>query len=249
MTSEQLPAFPVAKAPGRVSRALIRLMMKHARIVASETLGERYRLVTLEGADLEGAEWVAGEFVQVAMGSAFRARAYTPIDWDADAGRMRLLGFVHGGGPGSAWIDSMRPGDECDFFGPRRSLDVRHLSGPLAFFGDETAIGLAYALIYQNPSRRVICHFEVDDTAAARAAVQRLGIAAVCTVHARQPGEGHLGDIEDGLVNGGGEGAHFVLSGKAGTVQQLRQALRQRGIPSARLLAKAYWAPGKAGLD
>lgn len=249
MTSEQLPASTVAKAPGRVSRALIRLMMKHARITASEALGERYRLVTLEGADLEGAEWVAGEFVQVAMGSAFRARAYTPIDWDADAGRMRLLGFVHGGGPGSAWIDGARPGDECDFFGPRRSLDIRHLAGPLAFLGDETAIGLAYALIHQNPSRRVVCHFEVDDATAAREAAQKLGIVAVCTLHARQPADMHLDAMEDGLVGGGGDTAHFVLSGKAGTVQQLRQALRQRGIPSSRILAKAYWAPGKAGLD
>ena len=249
MTSEHLPASPAAKAPGRLSRTLIRLMMKHARIVASEALGDRYRLVTLEGADLEGAEWVAGEFIQIAMGSAFRARSYTPIDWDAAAGRARLLGYVHGGGPGSAWIDGVRPGDECDFFGPRRSLDVRHLSGPLAFVGDETAIGFAYALIHQNPSRRMICHFEVDDAAAGREAVERLGIAAVSTLHERQPADVHLDAMEDGLVYGGGDGAHFVLSGKAGTVQQLRMALRHREIASSRILAKAYWAPGKAGLD
>lgn len=249
MTSEHLPLSPVAREPGPLSRTLIRLMMKHARIVGSEALGERYRLVTLEGADLRGAEWIAGEFIQVAMGSAFRARAYTPIDWDAAAGRTRILGYVHGGGPGSAWIDGARPGDECDFFGPRRSLDVRHLSGPLAFLGDETAIGLAYALIHQNPSRRMVCHFEVDNAAASGAAIAGLGIAPVSTLHERQPDDGHLAALEDALAAGAGDNAHFVLSGKAGTVQRLRQALRQRGVASARILPKSYWAPGKAGLD
>jgi NADPH-dependent ferric siderophore reductase len=246
MSIAQLPASP-ARAPGRLGRTLIRLMMKHARVAANEALGDRYRLVTLEGPDLRGVQWIAGEFIQLAMGSAFRARAYTPIDWDAAAGRMRLLGYLHGGGPGSAWVGGVRPGEECDFFGPRRSLDVRHIAGPIVFCGDETAIGLAHALIHENPSRRVTCHFEVDDLADGRAAAAGLGIGAATTFSARQPGEGHLAALEESLAEAGN--AHFVLAGKVGTVQRLRQTLRQRGVTSARILPKAYWAPGKAGLD
>ncbi len=246
MTIEQVPASP-AEAPGRLGRTLIRLIMKHARVAANEALGDRYRLVTLEGPDLRGVQWIAGEFIQLAMGSAFRARAYTPIDWDAAAGRMRLLGYLHGGGPGSAWVGGVRPGDECDFFGPRRSLDVRHVAGPIVFCGDETAVGLAHALIRENPSRRVTCRFEVDDAADGRAAAAGLGIGAATTFYARQPGDGHLAALEEGLADGGN--AHFVLTGKVGTVQRLRQTLRQRGVASARILPKAYWAPGKAGLD
>lgn len=246
MSTVQLPASS-ARAPGRLSRTLIRLMMKHATVVESLALGERYRLITLEGADLRGAEWIAGEIIQLAMGSAFRARTYTPIDWNAATGRTRLLGYLHGGGPGSAWVGGVRAGEECDFFGPRRSLDVRHIAGPLVLCGDETTIGLAHALIHENPSRHVVCHFEVDDLADGRAAAAGLGIGAAITFHARQPGDGHLAALEDGLADGGN--AHFVLAGKVGTVQRLRQTLRQRGVASARILPKAYWAPGKAGLD
>lgn len=241
------------KEPGRISRTLIRLMMKHACVASSEAIGDRFRLITLEGPELRGVEWIAGEFVQIAMGSAFRARSYTPIDWDREAGLTRILGYVHGGGdgdgPGGAWLADVRPGDECDFFGPRRSLDVRHIAGPIVLCGDETAIGLGHALIHENPSRRVICHFEADDAAASGEAAATLGIAAACAFHARRAGDAHLAALEDSLAEGIAANAHFVLSGKVGTVQRLRQALRQRGVSSARILPKAYWAPGKAGMD
>lgn len=252
MSSDIALAASPTKAPGRLNRTLIRLIMTHARVVESRALGERYRLITLEGPDLLGVEWIAGTFVQIAMGSAFRARSYTPIDWDGAASRMRILGYVHGGdggSPSSVWLADVRPGDECDFFGPRRSLDVRHVAGPIALYGDETAIGLAHALIHENPSRRVICQFEADDAAAGGEAAAGLGIAAACTFHARQAGDVHLAELEDSLAEGIAANAHFVLSGKVGTVQRLRQALRQRGVSASHILPKAYWAPGKAGLD
>ncbi|KGB24904.1 hypothetical protein ApDm4_1195 [Acetobacter pomorum] len=44
-------------------------------------------------------------------------------------------------------------------------------------------------------------------------------------------------------------GAVFVLTGNASTIQRLRQNLKSRGVPPTRLIAKAYWAPGKTGLD
>jgi hypothetical protein len=40
-----------------------------------------------------------------------------------------------------------------------------------------------------------------------------------------------------------------VLSGKATSIQRLSKQLRQLGISRGRLQTKAYWAPGKAGLD
>jgi NADPH-dependent ferric siderophore reductase len=42
---------------------------------------------------------------------------------------------------------------------------------------------------------------------------------------------------------------HFILSGKAQSIQFVSRALKERGIPPRRLRTKAYWAPGKKGLD
>jgi ribosomal 50S subunit-associated protein YjgA (DUF615 family) len=40
-----------------------------------------------------------------------------------------------------------------------------------------------------------------------------------------------------------------VLTGKATSIQYITRLLRQRDIDAARRHSKAYWAPGKAGLD
>ncbi len=248
MSAPGVPERPAPQQQGRLSRMLVRLLMRRATVVAVEQLAEPFRLITLEGPELAGVTWTAGQKIQIAMGSAFMARTYTPIRWDAAAGRTDILAYAHGDGPGSAWVRGVRPGDMCDLFGPRPSLDVRGLSGRLAVFGDETAIGLAHALANEDPARPVACHFEVGDVDGARQVVARLGLGPA-RLFARRADDAHLEAVEAALPALAAAGTSFVLTGKAGTVQQLRQALKRHAVPSARTAAKAYWAPGKTGLD
>lgn len=231
--------------PGRLNRALTRLLMNHAKVAESEALGRRLRLITLESPAFRGVAWAPGQYVQIAMGSAFRARAYTPLDWDGAAGRLRFIGAVHGNGPGSAWVEGARPGDECDVFGPRRSLDFRAIAGPLVVVGDETAIGLAYAAVHADPARPVTCHFEVDDRAETSDALSALGLGGVTMLYPKRPDDGHLADLVAALTATDAN-VTFVLSGKADTVDHLRKSLKR---PRAKVLAKPYWAPGRKGMD
>lgn len=244
---------PTARAPGRLSRALLRLLMKRATVVSTEAPADRFRLITLEGPALQGVAWTPGQKIQIAMGSAFVARTYTPIDWDAVAGRTSLLGYAHGNGddssgPGSRWVRSARPGDPCDLFGPRKSVDVPDTRAPLVLFGDETSIGLACALMRREHPRPIACHFEVNDAATASRLAATFGIGA-SALYPRREDDGHVREMEatlPALVDGG---ATFVLTGKAGTLQRLRQGLKRLAVPPARIVTKAYWAPGKSGLD
>ncbi|GLU30442.1 siderophore-interacting protein [Trinickia caryophylli] len=234
--------------PGRLAKALLRMFMKHAYVVATEPLSERFRLLTLESAAFEGVAWVPGQKVQIAMGSAFVARTFTPIDWDAAAGRTRLLGYVHGGGPGSEWVSSVAAGDECDVFGPRASLAFPGNAEPIVVFGDETSFGLACSLLRAQPTRAPHCLFEVDDIEAARRVATRLGLRDAKLVR-RTDDEAHLAELETALPSLAGAHAHFVLTGKAQSIQRLRRTLKGLGVASSHLSAKAYWAPGKTGLD
>ncbi|PZR86801.1 MAG: siderophore-interacting protein [Stutzerimonas stutzeri] len=237
-----------AKAPGRLSKALIGLFMKRATVVAIDDVADRFRLVTLEGAALRGVAWIPGQKVQIAIGSAFVARTYTPIELDSAAGRARILGYGHGDGPGSAWLTGLNVGDECDLFGPRNSLAVHQLIGPLAVFGDETSIGVAYALARQDRARAISCYFEVGEVAGAERVGTRLDLENV-TLFAQRGDDTHLAQLESVLLNLVEAGASFVLTGKAGTVQWLRQELKRRGVSANRVATKAYWAPRKTGLD
>lgn len=234
--------------PGRIGKALIGFFMKRAAVTGCETLGDRFRLITLEGPALQGVQWLPGQKIQIAMGSAFVARTYTPIEWDALAGRTRILAFAHGSGPGSDWVRAAKIGDECDMFGPRASLDLRPLSGPIAVFGDETSLGLAHAIARCDPGCVVSGYFEVDDVGVGAVLADHLG-RMDASFFARVSDQSHLAEMEarfSSLIAGG---SAFVLTGKAGMVQVLRQALKLQGVPATRIKAKAYWAPGKVGMD
>lgn len=239
---------PAGQKQGRIGRALVRLFMKRALVVTNEALSDRFRLVTLESSSFEGVEWLSGQKVQIAMGSAFAARTYTPFAWDATKGRTQILGFAHGDGPGSAWLMKAKEGDECDLLGPRGSLDLRHLQGPLTLFGDETSLGLAVAASRQDPTRSATYYIEVADVLGAGLVVERLGLPGV-RLFAREAGDAHLVAMEAMLPTLAATGATFILTGRAGTVQRLRQALKRHGVGSTRIMTKAYWAPGKVGLD
>ncbi|MFT3763193.1 MAG: siderophore-interacting protein [Pseudoxanthomonas sp.] len=233
---------------GRLSRALIHMFMKHARIVGAESVAEDFRLIALESPGFKGLQWTPGQKLQIAMGSGFSARTFTPIEWDASAGRTRILGYVHGNGPGSAWVRDIQPGDECDVFGPRASLDVSKVTGSCILIGDETSIGLVYALSRATPGSPVQCLLEVNSLANTREALLRLGLDNV-DLFGRAGNDAHLGDIEQRLSVLEATGATFVLTGKAASIQRLRRALKVLGVPGFRLATKPYWAPGKSGLD
>jgi len=246
MLAPDSPERPIARPRGRLSEALFRLVMKPAAIIANEALSRHFHLITIEGPALAGAAWMPGQKLQVSMGSAFATRTYTPIEWNASAGRTCILGYAHGAGPGSDWVRGALPGDPCDLFGPRGSLDTARLPGPLAVFGDETVIGLAYALGQQR--RLAASHFEVGDAAEAGRVAEQLGLEGA-DFHARRAGDLHLAALEAALPDLIASGASFVLAGKAATVQRLRHALKREHVSPARILAKAYWAPGKTGMD
>jgi NADPH-dependent ferric siderophore reductase len=244
---------PPLAPPGRVTRTLLRWLMRSARVAAVETLSPRFRLVDLEGEALRNVAWTAGQKVQVSMGSGMTARTYTPMSWDAGNGRTRLLTFSHGDGPGSRWASSLREGDTCQFFGPRRSLDLSGpnsagLEQPVVLFGDETSFGLAAALRECPQAHGAIHVFEVSDVAESRPVLEAIGLGQATLIE-RIAGDAHLAAAEAEVLRLAARAMHFVLTGKALSIQRVSRALKAAGVGSSRVKTKAYWAQGKIGLD
>lgn len=234
--------------PGRIGRTLLRLLMRPTTVSACEEIAENFRLITLEGPALRDVAWSPGHKMQIAMGSVFTARTYTPIEWDVVAGRTRLLGYAHGNGPGSSWIRKVAVGGRCDVFGPRRSLKVSDALGAFGVLGDETSIGLAYAFVRDGRARPETCLFEVSDIEVGRRVLTRLGLEQALLFQNGNHG-GNFAGIEAALSSLAAKDLTFLLTGEASTIHLLRQILRGLGVPAARIVAKAYWAPGKMGLD
>lgn len=233
---------------GRLSNMLRRIFMRRATVTACEQVAERFHLITLSSPDFRSLEWTPGDKLQIALGSAFVARTYTPIEWNCETGRTRILAYAHGSGPGSDWARALRPSDVCDVFGPRASLDVSWVPGPVFVLGDETSFGLALAMRRQTYAAAVEFVFEMDSVASNRRVLDDMDLGAWQLIE-RQPSDAHLSGIEARLPGLAKSGATFILTGKSTTIQRVRKVLKGLDVPATRLMTKAYWAPGKAGLD
>jgi NADPH-dependent ferric siderophore reductase len=236
------------RRPGVIDRTIYRMFMREMFVSSAEMVVPRFRLIELSSESLRGLTWVPGQKLQVALGSAFTTRTYTPIDFNSRRGTTRILAYTHGRGRGSDWAFSVEPGANCYVLGPRQSLELGNVPGLLAMIGDETSIGLSHAAGLQRRGLATHHWFEVDEHAPAKVILERLGLGA-SEIYVRRANDNHLSDIEERVRSLANEGAHFTLTGKATTIQRLRQLLRRLDVPTVRVQTKAYWAPGKAGLD
>lgn len=239
----------VNKRTGLIESVMHRLFMRHAHVLDIEDIGSAYRIVTLGGDSLRDTSWTPGDKIQIQLG-AWVQRTYTPMDWDTENGLTRILIYMHADAPGTRWARTLCEGDACVIFGPRKSIDRARLRGPVLFFGDETSLGVASALFNHVSSPAAQMLFEVSTLADTKPVVAQLRLddAHLC---ARLEHDRHFPELETYLSSflQVHAAADIVLTGKATSIQYITQLLRQRNIGAGRRQSKAYWAPGKEGLD
>jgi ferric-chelate reductase (NADPH) len=213
--------------------------MRSATVTRVDVLSPRFRRIVLAGPALRGASWEPGDKLQL-LTPSLRLRTYTPTRWDAERGETELLAFLHGEGPGAQWARAAAVGERVQLFGPRPSLALRRAPGGLVV-GDETSVGLAWA---NGPGAGAV--LEVADVAEVSQVLAAIGLTA--TLVARS--DAGRADALTGAVTGAlGAGRALVLSGRAQLAAELRARLKSSGALPRVVLTKAYWAPGKTGLD
>lgn len=235
------------KRTGLLESAMLKLFTRKAKISNIEDAGTAFRIITLSGDALRNIRWTPGDKIQFSLGGWVQ-RTYTPLEWDSDAGLMRILICLHSAGPGARWARNLHVGDECIVFGPRTSLDVSKAVGIRVVIGDETSIGLACALTRWLPAGSLRSLFEVNSVKNTQEALVRLDLSGI-ELFERKENDTHIDEIEERLSAFVTAGATFLLTGKASSIQRLRRALQALGIPKSNLIVKPYWARGKNGLD
>jgi ferric-chelate reductase (NADPH) len=227
---------------GLAARLIAQLLFRKAHVSANVRVAPGMHLITLQGPELQAVRWTVGDKLQVRLGAALQTRTYTPLSWDVDTGATQILAHALALGPGSEWVYRAAVGQPVSLFGPRRSLDLSRFDPSASvLLGDETAIGLVAAW---RPGHALI---ETRDRPAIQALLDSMGLAG--TAMAAQANALHLDALANAALGLAGPDTRFVLVGRARTVQHLLKALRQAGVRANRLLTKAYWADGKAGLD
>lgn len=238
------------KRASLLESVVLKLFTRNANVLSIEDIGRNFRLITLGGDALKNVQWTPGDKLQIQLGGWVQ-RTYTPMEWDAENGRTRILAYMHGDAPGANWARALRKGEDCIVFGPRKSIDLTQLRfSDAVLFGDETSFGLAAARVNVTQLERTHLFFEVSSLAESKAVLAKLGLGE-SIIHERTCNDAQQLALEEKMqaILQAKPDAHVVLSGKASSIQHMRQLLKRLSIGSSRFQTKAYWTPGKKGLD
>ncbi|WP_305790229.1 siderophore-interacting protein [Symbioplanes lichenis] len=213
------------------------------QVTGVERLTPAFTRVTLAAESFRRTAWTPGAKLQIRLRSAFRT--YTPIGWDGDRGATDLLAFAHGSGPAAQWFGRVASGETCQVFGPRRSIDLSEVAGPVVFVGDESSVALACAL--RTVTADVTHVLEARDPGEVEKVLTGLGFAGPATVVARTTDRAELlRRARDAAV---ATPFTLVVTGDAATVHAVRRDSRSWECRPGRVQGKAYWAEGRTGLD
>ncbi|MCA9641431.1 MAG: siderophore-interacting protein [Polyangiaceae bacterium] len=219
------------------------LLFNELEVANVQALGPRFRLLELSGRPLR--QFTPGAKLQLMLDEG--SRTYTPFEVDSEAGTLSLLVYLHGNGPGSQWASSARQGTRVMAFGPRASIDLPRVQAPTILVGDETSIALA--TLFEQHHRGSATLLEVTSVDETRLALDALELERVTLVQ-RQVGDAHRSELGSSLLRLQDTlgAASAVLTGNARTIQSVRSGLRD-ARSRGKQTVKAYWAPGKRGLD
>jgi NADPH-dependent ferric siderophore reductase len=229
---------------------LSQLVFKSLVIDEVRDVSPHFRHFRVSGPWLREASCAAGDKLQIMIIES-GPRTYSPYGFDAGSGKLDFLAYVHGATASAAWIRSARPGESFRAFGPRSSLPLASLTGPVVFLGDETSFGAAAALRQARAAADGVRYvFEASQPDEASGVLSELGLREPAVV-ARKPGHAHLDALEQALRAAFDQqpSSRLVLTGHAQTIQGLRKRIKAQPIAASGQTVKAYWADGKRGLD
>ena len=211
---------------------------KRAVVTRVEHLAPRVRCIRIAGKRLKGIDWTPGQKVKLKVDGW--SRSYTPARVDAEAGWMDIVFFLHGNGSASQWAANVTEGESVRLIGPADSMPGPKGTPDWALFlGDETAIGLAAALLEALPkSVTVLGAIEVDDIDSD--AVEAFGLPLNAAIRTEVHGESLLEWLQSTELPDG-EGMVW-LSGEAISARALKRVLKNRALDRVRFKTKAYWS-------
>lgn len=230
-----------------LSQLLVKLFIRKSKIVQKEIIAERFIFLKIKTP--KKITWIAGDKVQIVVGKK-DLRSYTPYALDEDQKTFSTLIYNHGNGPGALWASEVLSQTKMEVFGPRRSFvdpainnnDSCQMS--YLFFGDETSMGLAYAL----RSKLAQAYFEVNDEAKSHRALHYLGLKNY-VLFKRKPHYQHLKLIVEqmtSLLHSQPQAKlAVILSGHKLSAEELERSLSEEfqrlALTNIRLLRKHYW--------
>lgn len=223
----------MSSVKGKLVRLVSRFALARGTVVSTQLFGGFQRVVLRSDA----TKPQAGTKLQLLLPTD-DVRTYSPI---ASPDGIVLLGWVHAGGPGAHWMANAKPNEVLPYAGPQRSLTLG--AGPVVLVGDETSVAVAAAFANERPGQV----YAVIQSEAAQDVLAAAGSVGLEPIEVAPRGDtgATVAIVQKRLRVW--PNAVVAVTGGSELVVAVRAALRSEGVKNIK--TKAYWIPGKTGLD
>lgn len=235
----------ISSIPKWVSNVFGSAMNPNVKILETSYVSSQLKKIRFQG-DISKWSFQIG-YANVIRVSETEFRNYTVAYHDRENGIFDIIFHLHGNGLGSQYIDKLRVNDELFISPPRGKKLYEKTVQQQFFFGDETSLGVAFALLplLKQNSHQFQFYFELDEQN--KNAPELLGIDN-CTIFLKNNSFRNEKWISDLPLFKTDEWntANFVLVGNVKSVQAFRKVLKSK--TQGNIYSQGYWLEGKKGL-
>lgn len=211
-----------------------------------ELLSASLKRIRFKG-DFSKINFPVGAYIDFRV-NATDARRYTISKVDLEKGILEIIVHLHGDGPGSHFMNSLKQGDVIDLNRPRSERNYYAKSAErLLIFGDETSLGLACAFLPELKKRghQYLYHLELDEEN--WNVPEQLGLEhfSIFPKNGSFQNEAWLDQLAI-FHHPEWQHAHYVLTGNATSAQAFKKAIKRN--TNGKIFLHGYWLAGKKGL-
>ncbi|MGI9652089.1 siderophore-interacting protein [Chryseobacterium sp. RLHN22] len=174
-------------------------------------------------------------------------RNYTVSYHNKENGVFDIIFHIHGNGVGSKFIESLKVSDELFISPPRGKKLYEQNEQRQFFFGDETSLGVAFAILplLKKNNHQFQFYFELDEENKSVPELLELENYTVFAKNNSFRNEKWLNTLPLFQTQEWNK-SNFALVGNAKSVQIFRKVLKDK--KQGNIYSQGYWLEGKKGL-
>lgn len=220
-------------------------MRPNVKVLETSYISPQIKKIRFQG-DISKWSFQIG-YASVIRVSETEFRNYTVVYHDKENGIFDIIFHIHGNGVGSKYIDTLQKNDELFISPPRGKILYDPSIKQQFFFGDETSLGIAVALLslLKSNNHQFEFYFELDEVN--KNVPGLLGLEN-CTVFPKSNlfrNEKWISDLPL-FKTDWWSSANFALIGNVKSIQTFRKVLKSK--TQGNVYSQGYWLEGKKGL-
>ena len=235
----------ISSIPKWVSSLFGSTMKPNVKVVETSYISSQVKRIRFQG-DLSKWNFRIG-YASVVRVSETAFRNYTIAHHNTENGVFNIIIHIHGHGVGSQYMDALKPNDELFVSPPRGKTLYDKSAKQQFFFGDETSLGVAVALLplLKKHGHSFQFYFELDESNKRAPELLKLENYTVFPKNNAFRNEKWITALPL-FRSDEWDKAGFALVGNVKSVQTFRKVLKNKTQGNIR--SQGYWLEGKKGL-